>query len=213
MKYISISILCLVFITANCFSQNNNDAPKSSLSIGSTLFDFNTYLKNKNYKKFINASNLRSNIGYLHRIGQGSWYQCYIGASVGINTFEYNQLQPGTMTETYNRLRFISSMLAVRAESAIKNSKTFFLSLGYSYAINPSFRKYSESGTTLLKADVNNFGNLKALMGLRFLITKKFSIDLGLGGDLPLGNKVELEGKKYSIFSSFFSTNLYYRLK
>ncbi|MBK9957174.1 MAG: hypothetical protein IPP11_01035 [Chitinophagaceae bacterium] len=201
-KGICFFFLLHFFYVQTSIAQSSNFSPLHGIYANGSIVSFNSYLKNNDYKKYINNSKDLAAIGYFHRIHDGAWYSWYLAAALGYKKLEYNSWDDVRQRNTYTSLSFIQPSLYLRMETTLGRTTKFFIDVGYAYCFNTAYRIISENGNTLLNDKLSNIGSFKGAGGMRLILTEKWSLNFGIGGDFSIGKKLVLSGKSYQMVNN-----------
>ena len=152
-------------------------------------------------------------LGYFRRLHDGGFLQWYIVGALGKQRLEYNSQDTTTGANTYTDMHFLRPSLRLMIESNLGRTAKMYLNLGYAHNLHLEHKVVTEDGIELTIKKPGGFGQLRGETGVRFLLNEKFSMMLGLGGDMPLGKKLLWNDRKMKLVSNYFTTGVMYRFK
>ena len=190
----AVLFFMLLFFSGNLYSQKKNSI--SIMSNSSKLFSYYTYGK---YRKNVQVKENPS-LTFLRKINEPK--NIYLGLSIGLRTYFFNEYDQQLATDLYNRYSNFNISLNFRKEDYFgRRSKLFGeVGLGLNTGINAVIIDYYN--TELPSSKLGSSLRVTAYGGYQYVINSKWKFELGFLGQNDILSNMFIKERKIKFVSS-----------
>ena len=184
------------------FSQKKNSI--SLIGNHSKLYAYYTYGK---FKKNIQIKENPS-LTYLRKINESE--NMYLGLSIGLRTYFFNEYDWQTATETYNRYSNLNTSLNFRKEDypGRRNKILAEIGLGLNTGINAEIINYSD--TELPSKKLGSSLQTTVYGRYQYVLNNKWKFEIGFLGQNDILSSMFINERKVKFVTSTFVSTLNY---